>query len=391
MQWRRISEVVAGLVLDAKLSAESVDPSILDAPYDIMLRMLAEGASESDLLDPIGIHALDIARKAGAAAKGDPYKYIEACEKSAVRVRAGQALRPIVDKLERGDDVDVARALSALSVMQNGHRTFTPADQVEPEPMIYVKSYYPPLDNHVGGYPFAGLTIVAGITGTGKTSFLIELAIRAATAGKRCAVLTLEMTNGQIVYRMLEIDTRLTKKTRKLILLSDDVYDVDEVYAVSSQLAAQHKLHFIGVDYADMLVGTKEQSEPVMGRVYNTLAVLAKKLRVPVILVAQYRRTDGKIPTIEDIKYSGRAEQAAAMIVLLYNPGQVWSRSFMVEDSNPLTVIEGTAHILIGKTRFKGPKQRTAIGAIRVFWKENGGRWGDAVGREAWQDLTGRI
>jgi hypothetical protein len=391
MQWRRASEIVAGLVLDTKLSAESVDISILDSPFDVAVRMAQEGSSESDMLDAVGIHALGIAHKAAAAARGDPYKYLEACERAAIRARAGTALRPIVAGLERGDDVDVARAMSALAILQNGHRTFTPADKVEPTPLIYVKSYYPPLDSFVGGYPFAGLTIVAGITGTGKTSFLIELAIRCATAGKSCAILTLEMTNGQIVYRMLEIDPRLTKKTRKLILLSDDVYDVDEVYAEASQLAAQHKLQFIGVDYADMLVGTKEQSEATMGRVYNTLAVLAKKLRIPVILVAQYRRTDGKIPTIEDIRYSGRAEQAAAMILLLYNPGKVWHRSFMVEDNNPLVVIEGTAHIVIGKTRFKGPKQRSSIGGIRVFWKENGGRWGDAVGREAWTDLTGKI
>jgi hypothetical protein len=391
MQWRRISEVVAGLVIEGRVSAESVDASILESPYDKAITMLGAGASETDLLDPIGIHAIDIAKKAAKAVKGDPYKYIEACEIAAARVRAGQILRPFVDKLERGEEADTARALSALAILQNGHRTFTPADQVEPTPLIYVKSYYPPLDSFVGGYPFAGLTIVAGITGTGKTSFLIELAIRCATAGKSCAILTLEMTNGQIVYRMLEIDPRLTKKTRKLILLSDDVYDVDEVYAEASQLAAQHKLQFIGVDYADMLVGTKEQSEAVMGRVYNTLAVLAKKLRIPVILVAQYRRTDGKIPTIEDIRYSGRAEQAAAMILLLYNPGKVWHRSFMVEDNNPLVVIEGTAHIVVGKTRFKGPKQRSSIGGIRVFWKENGGRWGDAVGREAWTDLTGKI
>jgi replicative DNA helicase len=385
-----VSEIVAGLVLDGRVSAESVDPSILDSPYDVAVRMVAEGAAETDLLDSVGIHALDIAHKASAASKGDVYKYIEACEKAAVRVRAASQLRPIVDKLERGEDVDVARALSALAIMQNGHRTFTPADQVEPEPLIYLPSGYPPLDNFIGGYP-RGLTIVAGITGTGKTSFLIELAIRCAAAGKTCAVLTLEMTNGEIMYRMFEIDPRLTKKTRKLILLSDDVYDVDEVYAVSSQLAAQHKLHFLGVDYADMLVGSKEQSEGVMGRVYNTLAVLAKKLRIPVILVAQYRRIDGRVPSIEDIRYSGRAEQAAAMILLLYNPGKVWSRSFMVEDNNPLTIIEGTAHIVLGKTRFKGPKQRSTIGAIRVFWKENGGRWGDAVGRDAWQDLSGRI
>lgn len=391
MQWRRASEVVAGLVLTNKISAESVDPSILEAPYDKAIKMAQDGASETDMLDPVGIHALDVARKAAKAVSGDPYKYLEACETAALRASVGSRLRPIVDKLERGEEVDVASGLSAFGRLQSGHRVFTPADEVEPEAMIYVPSYYNPLDRFVGGYPHSGLTIVAGITGTGKTSFLIELAVGCAVAGHRCAILTLEMTNGQIMYRMLEIDPRLTKKARKNILLSDDVYTVDEVYAEASQLAAQHKLHFIGVDYADMLVGTREQDEAVMGKVYNTLAVLAKKLRLPVILVAQYRRTDGKIPTIEDIRYSGRAEQAASMILLLYNPNRVWHRSYMVEEGNPLTVIDGTAHIVVGKTRFKGPKQKSSIGGIRVFWKENGGRWGESVGREAWTDLTGRI
>ena len=391
MQWRRASEIVAGLVLTNKISADSVDPSILETPYDQAVKMAKEGSAETDMLDTVGIHALDVARKAAKATNGDPYKYLEACETAALRASVGSALRPLVDKLERGEAVDVARGLSTFGRLQSGYRVFTPADKVEPTPLIYVKSYYPPLDAFVGGYPYAGLTIVAGITGTGKTSFLIELAIRCAAAGNVCAILTLEMTNGQIVYRMLEIDTRLTKKTRKLILLSDDVYDVDEVYAEASQLAAQHKLHFIGVDYSDMLVGTKEQSEPVMGKIYNTLAVLAKKLRVPVVLIAQYRRVDGRVPSIEDIRYSGRAEQAASMILLLYNPGKAWHRSLMTEDNNPLAVIEGTAHILVGKTRFKGPTQRSTIGAIRVFWKENGGRWGESVGKDAWQDLSGRF
>ena len=391
MQHRRLSEVVAGLVLEGRVSADAVDADILAEPYNLLLLGLIDGKTEADLLEPVGIHAIDIARKAASAVNGSGYKYIEACEAAAARVAAASKLRPLVDKWERGEDADMARAMSALSEFQSGNRIFMSADKIEPEALVYVPSYYKPLDTFVGGYPNAGLTIVAGITGTGKTSFLIELAISAAEAGKTSAILSLEMTRGQVVYRMLEINPRLTKKSRKLILLSDDVYDVDEVAAVATQLASQHKLHFIGVDYADMLVGTKEQSEGVMGRIYNGLAVLAKKLRLPIVLVAQYRRTDGRAPTIEDIRYSGRAEQAASMILLLYNPGQVWSRSHIVEDNNPLVVIEGTAHIVVGKTRFKGPKQRSSIGGIRVFWKENGGRWGDAVGKDAWQDLTGRI
>src|SRR3990167_381588 len=98
MQWRRASEIVAGLVLDAKLSAESVDVSILESPYDIAVRMAQEGSAESAMLDSVGIHALDIAHKAAAASRGDPYKYLEACESASARVHAGSILRPLVDK-----------------------------------------------------------------------------------------------------------------------------------------------------------------------------------------------------------------------------------------------------------------------------------------------------
>ena len=121
MQWIRASEIVAGLVLDSKVSADSIDPSTVSSPYDIAIRMLRDGANESDLLDAVGIHALDIAHKASAALNGrDPLKYIEACEVAAVRVTAGSRLRPIVDKLERGDDVDIASALSAISSLDRG-------------------------------------------------------------------------------------------------------------------------------------------------------------------------------------------------------------------------------------------------------------------------------
>ena len=385
MQWRRASEIVAGHALSGKLSLESINAGVLEAPYDTLVRLLRDGAKEIDLADGVGIHALTVAKHAARDAGDDPGAYLEIAEEASVRVGAARKLRPIVDKLERGEKVDVAGALAALGHLENGYRQFTPASEIKPEVQIYVPSYYPPLDDFVGGYPKAGLTIVAGITGTGKTTFLIEMARRCARAGERCAILTLEMTNGQLLYRMLQVDKKLTKKQRKLILLSDDVYNVDEAYSAIAQLAAKEELHFIGLDYADMLVGTSEQSEAVMGRIYNTLSVLAKKIGIPIVLVAQYRRTGGQIPTIQDIRYSGRAEQAASMILLLYNRGVVFAK-VQFEKKSPLPDIPGGAWILVGKTRYMG-NQPTALGAISVEWNGKTG-WGAAIG-DAWWDLTG--
>lgn len=377
--------------MNGKLDCHSIDTIILHPPYDVGTRALQSGKEVSDLLDTVGIHALSIARDAAleVGETTDPYVFVHICEQAATRTSVGMRLRPVVDKLDRGEDVDVASVLEVISRLETGHREFTPANEIKPETAIYVPSYYSPLDTYVGGYPLAGLTIVAGVTGTGKTTFLIELAISAARAGATCAILTLEMTSGQLLYRLLEVDNSISEAEKKNILLSDSVYDVDGAYAVISRLVAQKELHFIGIDYADMLVGTKEQSEQTMGRVYNTLAVLAKKVKVPIILVAQYRRTDGTVPTIEDIRYSGRAEQAASLILLLYNQDMVFSRSTMNDSSNPLPHSPGCAWIVVGKARYKG-NQPTSLGAIKVDWNGAEG-WGLAAGHDPWFSLVGKI
>lgn len=391
MQWRRASEIVAGMVLTGKVHADTVDPGILESPYDLAVGMVKQGKREVDMLDSVGLHALQIAKDSANAVEGDPFTYLEACELAARRVWAARRIGPVVTKLERGEDADLARVIEAVGQLEDGYRQWTTADTIEPEGGIYVPSFYSPLDTYVGGLPAAGLTIVAGITGTGKTTFLIELARNTIRAGKRCAILTLEMTMSQIMYRTMEIDTRLPMKAKKLLHLSDDVYNIDEAYASASRLASQHDLHFIGIDYADMLVGRAEQSEGTMGRIYNSLSVLAKKLRIPVVLVAQYRRTDGKVPTINDIRYSGRAEQAASLILLLYNKELVWSRS----DRDQEDIIEyapGMAHIIVGKARYRG-NQPSSMGAIRVHWNDKNGSWGQCEGTypDAWNRLDGRI
>ena len=252
--------------MSGRLDSHGIDSSILHPPYDVGNKALQEGKQVSDLLDTVGIHALNIAKTAALEVgdNTDPFIYVHLCEQAAVRTAVGMRLRPIVDKLDRGEDIDVAHALEALGKLETGHREFTPANEIQPETAIYVPSYYLPLDTYVGGYPIAGLTIVAGVTGTGKTTFLIELARSCARSGHACAVLTLEMTSGQLLYRMLEVDPNLTEEEKSRILLSDSVYDVDGAYAAISRLVTQRELQFIGIDYADMLVGTKEQSEQTM-------------------------------------------------------------------------------------------------------------------------------
>jgi replicative DNA helicase len=391
MKWKDDSELVAGLVLEGRLAPEAVDHNILFPPYSQMVQAVGDGKERSDMVENISLASIIASESvAELLPVGEEMTALEQLERSSIRAEIGGVLRPLAKTLEKGEDVDISDAVEALSRLANGHHEFVTADMIEPQKMIYIPSYYPPLDREIGGYPYAGLTIVAGITGSGKSTFLMELAISAAKKQKECAIITLEMTNSQFLYRTLQIDPKLSTAAKKRIHMSDQVYSVEGVYAAATRMVSQHpNLQFIGVDYADMLVAQKEQSEAVMGKIYHTLSVLAKKTRVPVILIAQYRRTDGSIPTIEDIRYSGRAEQAASMVLLLHNPDVVWSRTRMA-NKNPLEYYEGVAYIVVGKLRYAGKNGRS-VGAIPVNWDEDNGSWGRTIVGDGWFDLKGQV
>lgn len=390
-QWRGVSEVVGGLLLLDLINPDAIDPGKLHPPYDILAKLKRKNpnASKAELFDHLSPSALYIAEDAARSVEGNPYSFVESAGRCASRVHAGKKLAPLVAQLERGEDVDIGRISSAITNLEDNSWEFTPASEITPAETLYRPSFYAPQDKYVGGHPEGGLEIIAGIAGTGKTTYLIRLAEDCARNRKYCAILTLEMWKELFVRRLIQ--TRVPKKYLKYILLSDDVYTFKEAYAAGSRLMAQRPdIHFIGIDYADMLVGMGEQSESIMGAIYNGCAVMAKKLRVPIVLLAQYRRTQGKMPTIEDIRYSARAEQAASVILLLYNMEQVWHRSSMQSEDNPLDYIPGQAYIIVGKVRMQEDDRAVkGVGAIRVPWNEKGGKW--EAEPAVWKSLVGAM
>jgi len=392
MNWRSASEITAGCILRGRLGALEIDPSDLCEPYDKLVRLVAEGAEEVDLLEHLSIQSIHHAKTAADNVKGDPQTYAEAARRAAVRVNAGERMHPIVQKLRSGEDADITPVHEAMNLLGSNLSDFVPLSDVEPEQVIFTPSYYGPLDEYVGGYPKSGLTIVAALPGSGKSTFLMALAKCAARKKKRCAIISLEMTLGQFAYRMLEIDPELSQVDKKRILMSSSSYDTDEVFAAASRIAAKYPdLHFIGIDYADLMVWNKEQDEGNMGRAYSMMAVLAKRINVPIILLAQYRRTDGQVPAIDDIRYSGRAEQAATLILLLHNPDLTWSKATANRQNGnhgKIEYIPGMADIIVGKRRFMGGTKRVArVGSIKVQWDDSRGAWGETG---SWIDMSGR-
>lgn len=377
MQWIDASEIVTGLCLKQKINPESVNATLLFPPYDLIVSMLSKGSELTDIVDKVGLASVKTCTEAAESVGNKlPADWLAILETSSSRADAAMIFKKASERLEKGDEPDYGRISASLEKLQKDDgSTFITLDTVDPSDAVWRKTYYPPLDTHLGnatscGVPEAGLTIVGAPPGTGKTSLLVKMFGCMAKAGKKVCLISLEMTNAQIVNRFIET-SNLTKEERANVICSDSNLTLDEVYAKVSRLTALEDIYMIGIDFADLLLESADE-EASVAHVYRTCAKLAKKTGVPVILLSQLNREYvGGIPRIHNIRYSGLAEAMGGLILLLYNPGQTWSK-LGIDDRLPL--MEGKGYIIAGKSRF-GNKEG-GLGAIAVKW-DGVSAWGE--------------
>ena len=375
MNFLGLSEVVVGKCIVGELSPQVVDPEKVHPSYSNLMVMLREGRNETDLVDRYGFSVVHVCRQAAQAVNGAPLDYVGLLERASLRSDVGRTLLGVAKKLEAGDDADIGKATAALARFEIEQGEFVRLSDVTPENAVWVPSNYPPLDQHVGGFPKSGLTVIAGPTGVGKTTLLGRIMTCMAQHGRETAFFSLEMTVSQILFRFLEIQPDLTLEQRSLIHTTDSAYNVEEIYAAASRLiAANPKIELIGIDFADLMVEGEEKTAKTSA-IYRTLALLARRLERPIVLLSQLNREtySGGLPKVHHLRWSGMAEATASLILLIYNPDRIWADSAVGQKGNPLVYIPDSAYIIVGKSRFGFTENH--IGAILVDWTGSSG-WG---------------
>ena len=375
MNWIGLSEVCVGKAILGEISPNIIDPEKIHPSYSGLLVLLRDGADETALVDKYGFSVVHVCRQAAQSVNGAPLDYVRLTEKASLRSDVGRTLLGVAKKLEAGDDADIGKATAALARFEMEQGEFVRLSDVTPENAVWVPSNYPPLDQHVGGFPKSGLTVIAGPTGVGKTTLLGRIMTCMAQQGRETAFFSLEMTVSQILFRFLEIQPNLTPEQRSLIHTTDSAYNVEEIYAAASRLvAANPKIELIGIDFADLMVEGEEKTAKTSA-IYRTLALLARRLERPIVLLSQLNREtySGGLPKVHHLRWSGMAEATASLILLIYNPDRIWADSAVGQKGNPLVYIPDSAYIIVGKSRFGFTENH--IGAILVDWTGSSG-WG---------------
>jgi len=252
----------------------------------------------------------------------------------------------------------------------------------EKEDITGVPSGFPTLDAITAGWQKTDLIILAARPSVGKTAFALNLAVNAAmdkNKPKGVAIFSLEMSNTQIVKRMLSMvtdvpleninrgrlqDHEFMQLTQKMIPLGKAPIFIDdqaglnifELRAKCRRLKAKHDIQLIIIDYLQLMHGPNEKGgnrEQEISRISRELKGLAKELDVPVIALSQLSRAvetrsndKGKIPQLSDLRESGAIEQDADMVMFIYRP-----EYHGIENNEMGEPLEGETHINIAKHR----------------------------------------
>lgn len=230
------------------------------------------------------------------------------------------------------------------------------------------------LDRVLGGMQPSDLLIIAGRPGQGKSGFCLSAAKNASQIHKkRVALFSLEMSNEQVVQRLVAQETAIDSQrlrlgeirdeewplfTQAVSALSDTHLYLDDTPAITPlqlrtkcrRLHMEVGLDLVIVDYLQLMTGDTRTENRVQEVSYisRNLKVLARELKVPVLSAAQLSRAveqrSDKRPVLSDLRESGSLEQDADVVLFIYRPDQYETD----------TLKQNVAEIIVAKHR-NGP------------------------------------
>ena len=241
------------------------------------------------------------------------------------------------------------------------------------------------LDRLLGGMQPSDLLIIAGRPGQGKSGFCISVAKNASQLHKQhVAMFSLEMSNEQLVQRLVAQETGINSQKLRLGQIQDEEWPLftqavsalgethiylDDTPSISPlqlrtkcrRLHMEVGLDLIIIDYLQLMTGDTRMDNRVQEVSYisRNLKALARELNVPILAAAQLSRAveqrSDKHPLLSDLRESGSLEQDADIVMFIYRPDQYETD----------TLKQNIAEIMVAKHR-NGP-----VGSIELVFRES--------------------
>jgi replicative DNA helicase len=208
-----------------------------------------------------------------------------------------------------------------------------------------IPSGFKDLDQLTMGFQNSEFIVIGARPSVGKTAFALTIAANRAIKQKiPVGFFSLEMSAIAIMQRLLSMEARLDSQRMRTGMLSpadfsriteacgrlyeaplyiSDSPDLKllDLRAQARRMKSNQDVKIIFVDYIT-LIGSENRDLPrheQIAEVSRSLKSLAREINIPVIALSQVRReTEGKKPSLADLRESGSIEQDADVVIFIH-------------------------------------------------------------------------
>ena len=208
-----------------------------------------------------------------------------------------------------------------------------------------IPSGFPDLDNLTSGFQNSEFVVIGARPSVGKTALALTMAANISVQQRKpVGFFTLEMSAVALMQRLLAAEARLdSNRIRSGMLRPSDFHKITDaagrlydaplfiedspnlklldLRAQARRMKANHSIEIVFIDYLT-LISSENQDLPrheQIAEISRSLKALARELDVPVLALSQVRReTEGKLPTLADLRESGSIEQDADVVMFLH-------------------------------------------------------------------------
>jgi replicative DNA helicase len=213
-----------------------------------------------------------------------------------------------------------------------------------------IPSGYEELDEYTSGFQNSEFIVIGARPSVGKTAFALSIAANMSVRqGRPVGFFTLEMSGMALIQRLLSSEARLSSsKLRSGLLRPADFHSITEaagrIYeaplyiedtpnlrlldlrALARRMKFQHNVQIIFIDYITLVAAENVElaRHEQIAEISRSLKALARELDIPVVALSQVKReTEGKKPTLADLRESGSIEQDADVVLFLHRERQI--------------------------------------------------------------------
>ena len=202
------------------------------------------------------------------------------------------------------------------------------------------------LDNMTSGFQNSEFIIIGARPSIGKTALALTMAANMAIKNKiPVGFFTLEMSEMALMNRLIASESRISsEKLRSGMLKPSDFHNLTEaagrIYeaplyiddtpnmklldlrAQARRMLSKEGVKIIFVDYIGLIEPESKNNVPrheQVAEISRSLKSLAREMEVPVICLSQVgRQSEGKAPSLADLRESGSIEQDADVVMFLH-------------------------------------------------------------------------